>query len=102
MTGPAASSVRSADSTRGEQTAADTHHAAEQPLTPSTKETPMDSSRQARQAREDHEFVVAAHAGELGEQTRVAADGAILDALDHGYENDSSRVAATIRAFLDS
>lgn len=79
--------------------AAGKQHPADQSLPRSSRETQMDSSKSAGT---DHDFVVAAHAGELGAEARLAADGAILDAQERGYEDDSARVAATIRAFMDS
>jgi hypothetical protein len=49
----------------------------------------------------DHDFLVAALAGELGAEAQHAASGAARTAEDMGYSDDTARVAATARAYLD-
>lgn len=49
---------------------------------------------------DDFEYVVAAHAGELGACAKVAADGAITAAEEYGYLDDETRIAEDIKRQL--
>ncbi len=63
--------------------------------------TPSPSVDATDTERSGRAFVTPAYAGELGERYRDAADTAVMNAIEHGYEHDTARVVATLRALLD-